>query len=37
MDTLLTHFQPTENEQTSRPVLKDWKKMKIKDTGKEIR
>lgn len=37
MDTLLTHFQLTENEQTSRAVLKDWKKMKIKDTGKEIR
>lgn len=37
MDTLLTHFQLTENEQISRAVLKDWKKMKVKDTGKEIR
>lgn len=37
MDTLLIHFQLTGNERISRPVLKDWKKMKIKDTGKEIR
>ena len=37
MDTLLIHFQLTGNEQISRPVLKDWKKVKIQATGKEIR